>query len=704
MINPMPGDIFAPGQILNNTYEILGVLGRGGTGEVYLARNQVVERQVAIKALNSEFSGNAEYIELMKREEEIRDIIHDAVVRYSECSRSDQGHVFLVMEYVDGVSLNDVMMERRLDEKELLIIAHRVLEGLVEVHKKGIVHRDLSPDNIILRSGAPDRATIIDFGIAKDTSTGARTIVGNDFAGKYEYAAPEQMDGKTVFQSDLYALGAALLAAHRREIPFLGTTPGEIVRRKQEPLDTSGVRPPLKDLIEWLAAPQIGDRPKDAQDALQRLDTQYLKPSGKRTDGAAPRKTGRNSRRGGGLTWLLAPVLAGLAGVGLWMGGFLDEFFTEPLPVANPYSLTASLSEDGSTMLDGHAPDVATQTLFQKRFRDVAGSDAGAGEVTLATGMPSPEWPGHVGDALALAAGLEDWELSVEGTALSLTGLAQNAASKGAITIAIDDWAAGAGFSATSAILAGPRILRAAVVDQAVQPVTTCGPMRQSSPPPEGYGLFETITLTGDLAEAKDIARIETTLAPLIGDRRLRMDAVVLNPDLCAIRAVLPAAPEANLSIALSNGDTGAQNLAGVFTTNENPVVDIRVPATITEGSLWVLVVDNTGKVFHILPNVNDTAHNIADLGVVENGIRRIRVLYSIDEFRADTTRIAMRVTQGNYGKSEIIAILTRSDLFDLRRPRDESVTSVAEALGEAFAVRSDELIGMAARVIDARP
>jgi serine/threonine protein kinase len=90
------------------------------------------------------------------------------------------------MDYISGPSLADAMLERRIDPRELLIIAHRVAEGLVATHSHGIVHRDLSPDNIILRDGKPELATIIDFGIAKDTAAGARTIVGNEFAGKYE--------------------------------------------------------------------------------------------------------------------------------------------------------------------------------------------------------------------------------------------------------------------------------------------------------------------------------------------------------------------------------------------------------------------------------------------------------------------------------------------------------------------------------------
>ena len=155
MIDPLPDDIFRKGQVLNNTYEIEGVLGRGGTGEVYRARNQITGRVVAVKALNRAFSANEAYIELMKREEEMRSISSDAVVRYTDCSRSAEGHVYLVMDYVDGTALSDWLERGGADPRDLLIVAHRVAEGLVATHARGIVHRDLSPDNIVLRGGDP---------------------------------------------------------------------------------------------------------------------------------------------------------------------------------------------------------------------------------------------------------------------------------------------------------------------------------------------------------------------------------------------------------------------------------------------------------------------------------------------------------------------------------------------------------------------
>lgn len=698
MIDPMPGDIFQTGQVLNNTYEILGVLGRGGTGEVYLARNRVVDRKVAIKALNSQFSGNADYVELMKREEEIRTIVHDAVVRYSECSMSDQNHVFLVMEFVDGTSLNDMMGTRRIEDRELLIVAHRVLEGLVQVHRNGIVHRDLSPDNIILRDGDPERATIIDFGIAKDTTAGARTIVGNDFAGKYEYAAPEQLEGRADRRTDLYALGASLLAVARGEIPFPGATPGEVIRRKQQPLDTSGLGENLRHLIDWLSSPAPDDRPDDAAEALEWVDAK-LRPASVSSERGTKgrRKTGR-------YLFIAVPVAVVAALGGLWAGGVFDDLFEPPLPVASPYELTVTSLVDGSLALTSHAPDQLGADMIRTGFERATGQSTLPEVVTLAQGVPSPAWPALMDQLMGLAGNLESWELSVSDTRANLSGIASSGSARGALEAQLAQFASASGIEVEQDIVAGPRVLSRAALQSSLSRLGSCGPLSASATADGTYALFDTITITGDLANGSDQDAIKRALGPVLGDRNLRFDTTILNDQLCAIRAVLPDVPSANLSIWLGDGATGAPSLSGVFRTGENPMVEVHVPETISEGSLWVMVVDNTGTVFHVLPNVNRTEHDLAALGEIQNGVRQVRVLYSIEEFKQDNTRLAIRINEGDYGKTEVIAILSRSDLFDLRRPRDESVTSVAEALAGALEGREGEIIGVASRIIDARP
>lgn len=690
----MHSDIFSPGQILNNTYEIVRVLGRGGTGEVYLAHNQVVGRDVAIKALNARFSANSDYVELIKREEQMRDIINDAVVRYSECSRSDAGHVFLVMDYIEGPSLNQVMLEKRLDDRSLMIVAHRVLEGLVATHARGIVHRDLSPDNVILRGGRPERATIIDFGIAKDTAAGARTIVGNEFAGKYEYAAPEQLDGKSDSRADLYGLGALLLAAARQEIPQVGSNPGEVVRFKRNPLDTSGLKPPLKSLIDWLSDPDPSRRPQSAAEALSRLDG-WLKPETGRGGGDKPGRRGRAPVMLG-----LAAILAGGLGVGLWATGA----FAPDLPEAVPYRLNASLAAGGQGDLSGNAPDALTAAALRAAFAEASGTTPSENALELARGMPGDAWPDSMADLMTLASALTRWELAVSDTSARLSGLAPDTGTRDALRATLDGWQQQSGVSVMTDLAAGPETLEWAALQPELDRLATCGPMTAPPDQPTAFGLRDRITVTGDLASPGDATSIQTALAPMIGDRELRIDAVVLNEDLCKIRSVLPHADSGGMSLWLGRGDTGDTVLSGVFQTGQNPVVDVQFPATITGASLWVMVVDNTGKVFHILPNINQPEAVVDDLGSTDSGIRRVRVLWSLDEVRQNVQRLAVRVTEGDYGKSEIIAILARTPLFDLRRPRDENVDSVAEALAETLKGREDQIIGVATRIIDARP
>jgi eukaryotic-like serine/threonine-protein kinase len=126
MIESRPSDIFKPGQLINNTYRIEGVLGRGGTSEVYRARSEISGRIVAMKVLKSEFAGNEAYLVLMNREEAMRDIRHDAVVRYSENHRTPDGHVYLIMDYVDGPGLHELLRQGGLPAEDLLVICARV--------------------------------------------------------------------------------------------------------------------------------------------------------------------------------------------------------------------------------------------------------------------------------------------------------------------------------------------------------------------------------------------------------------------------------------------------------------------------------------------------------------------------------------------------------------------------------------------------
>jgi eukaryotic-like serine/threonine-protein kinase len=704
MIDRLPGDIFRQGQVLNHTYEIEGVLGRGGTGEVYRARNQISGRVVAIKALNSRFSGNDDYIELMRREEQMRDVLNDAVVRYTECSRSDQGHVFLVMDFIDGPSMSDVMARRRMEPRELMIIAHRVAEGLVAAHAHGIVHRDLSPDNIVLRDNAPERATIIDFGIAKDTAAGARTIVGNEFAGKYEYAAPEQLEGKAERRSDLYALGATLLASFRGQVPFAGSTPGEIVRRKQSKLDTEGVPDPLKGVIEWLSAPNPAERPASAEVVVSRL-SELLKPTstrGKRQPVVQQQTTEATGNRRGLL--LLSLLLVGLAAAGAWVTGIIGGDLKPVLPIASPYELRASVATDGAATLSGNAPTPEAAQLLQTAYGTATGKAAPPEALILAEGVPDDQWVANVGAGLAEMADLEDWSFAVSDRLATISGLAPNRGVGDSRMAALKAWSAKSGFKANIDLTIGPRTLSVAQVQDIITPFADCGLLTQAKEAEGSYALGETVVIAGAVEAEDTAAKLAEALEAAIGDRTVRIDATILNPDLCTVRKVLPPLQSDKLSIWLGDGATGEVNLSGIYHAGDNPIVEVLAPADLKGLSLWVVVVDNTGKVFNLLPNINAQLHGIRDVGTVSEGQRRVRVIYSLAENDKNKKLMAFTVNKDSFGKSEVIAFLSKTSLFGIRRPRDESVASFAEALEEIMRSEPDKIVSIATRILDSRP
>ena len=701
MIGPLPGDIFRQGQVLNHTYEIEGVLGRGGTGEVYRARNQISGRVVAIKALNAQFSGNDDYIGLMRREEQMRDVLNDAVVRYTECSRTEAGHVFLVMDFIDGPSMNDVMMRRRMDVRELVIIAHRVAEGLVAAHARGIVHRDLSPDNVVLRDGAAEKATIIDFGIAKDMSTGARTIVGNEFAGKYEYAAPEQLEGRAEKRSDLYALGATLLAAYRGQVPFGGSTPGEIVRRKQSRLDTEGVPEPLKGLVDWLTAPALADRAPSAEAVVDRLN-KSLKPASTRGTRAAP-PVGDETRKGrGGTLALLFVLLLGLVGGGARYSGLVDSWLN-PVPVASPYRLAARFGPDGAT-LSGNAPDAEAAQRLGLAFTAATGATPPKDALSLAQGVPDERWVANVAELFGLLQGLADWTMTVTDNAVDFEGRAKTREQLDQKQDAIREWSSRTGMQINIRFGFGPRELQGQTVLDALAPFALCGPLVPDKGPLQVYGPGETVTITGAMESVEARDALQAALEPVIGDRTARAEVTILNKDLCAVRKVLPPVGPGDAMIWFGDGATGAVNLSGIYHAGDNPVVELRVPAGLTGLSLWVLVVDNTNNVFSLLPNERQPDHDIQSLGEVVDGIRHVRVLHSLAEIGAGKGVYSITVDPTNFGKSEIIAILSKTSLFGTRLPATLSVGGLADELQGVIATDPGNIVSIVSRVIDARP
>ncbi|CAN7531845.1 protein kinase domain-containing protein [Mesorhizobium sp. LjNodule214] len=254
------------GTQLSGIYELDERIAFGGMGEVYRGHNIQTGDHVAIKIVLPEFARDQTILSLFKKEASILNhLSHDAVVRYHVFTIDPGiGRPYLAMEFVDGESLFDVMRRGAMALQDVRKLCHRLASGLSAVHQAGAIHRDLSPDNIILPGGRVDRAKIIDFGIARSATVGGETLIGGKFAGKYNYVSPEQLglySGDVSEQSDIYSLGLVLAAALRGKPIDMSGSQFEIVEKRRTVPDLSDIDADFRDIVEAMLQPDPRDRP-----------------------------------------------------------------------------------------------------------------------------------------------------------------------------------------------------------------------------------------------------------------------------------------------------------------------------------------------------------------------------------------------------------------------------------------------------------
>jgi serine/threonine protein kinase len=261
-------------RLINGTYVIEEFLARGGMGEVYRAKHTDHDTQHAIKVILPELAKDEVVLQLFIREaRELGRINSDVIVRYQGFLRDETGARCLIMEFVDGESLSSILEHRCLEPPEVLSLLERIGSGLAAAHELGIVHRDISPDNIIIPHGDLAYAKLIDFGIAKLTDRAEPTLIGTDFAGKFSYVSPEQaglFGGIVDARSDIYSLGLVLAAAALglgKKLD-MGSSPATVVIARQTVPDLSGLPASLRPLIEHMLQPQPVDRPNSMRELL----------------------------------------------------------------------------------------------------------------------------------------------------------------------------------------------------------------------------------------------------------------------------------------------------------------------------------------------------------------------------------------------------------------------------------------------------
>src|SRR2546426_5530009 len=203
-------------------YEIVSLLGRGGMGDVYRARDPRLGRDVAVKVLSDRFAGDADSLRRFEQEARAAAALnHPNIVTIHSVEKSGNV-VFLTMELIAGRSLASAIPPRGIPVGELLAVAIPLADAVAAAHEKGITHRDLKPGNIMVGGGVHAHVKVLDFGLAKLIEAAAETLGATTFpaapvtveghiVGTVAYMSPEQAAGKAVdSRSDLFSLGVIL--------------------------------------------------------------------------------------------------------------------------------------------------------------------------------------------------------------------------------------------------------------------------------------------------------------------------------------------------------------------------------------------------------------------------------------------------------------------------------------------------------------
>jgi hypothetical protein len=261
--------ILKNGDVLFGAYEITGMLGKGGMGAVYSAKHLSLESSRAIKVMSAALSANLDAVERFHREAKaLLEVHHPAVVRCHDLLRDEHGCIYLVMELIDGMPLSRRMAERPLNERELRELAERIGSGLMAAHDQGVIHRDLSPDNVVLPDGEANQAKLVDFGIAKVLRDGESTL-SQGFKGKLAFASPEQMgffDGEIGTASDFFSLGLLLCAAAVGRRLDMGKNFATAVDARRTPIRVPDAVPAsLRPGIAKLLTLDPADRPESVE-------------------------------------------------------------------------------------------------------------------------------------------------------------------------------------------------------------------------------------------------------------------------------------------------------------------------------------------------------------------------------------------------------------------------------------------------------
>src|SRR5450631_2331330 len=324
--------VLGPGTMLGGRYRILRILGQGGMGAVYQARDQELDRIIALKVIRPELASNPSILARFKQELILsRNVTHKNVVRIFDLGEAE-GTKFITMEYVEGEDLRAILRRKgKFHSKEAVAVIQQICRALEAAHSEGVIHRDLKPQNVM--RDPQGRVVVMDFGLARSLEAPGMTQTGA-LVGTLEYMSPEQAMGAELDpRSDLFALGLIFFELLTGKAPYKADTAiASLMKRTQErAVQVSDIDASLPKSLSVVVARCLERDPKlryrNAQELLQQLDAWKGNPSISAV--ALSRMSSSSSSRGSVQISLSLPSQRGWIWVAA-IGAALIAFFSVP--------------------------------------------------------------------------------------------------------------------------------------------------------------------------------------------------------------------------------------------------------------------------------------------------------------------------------------------------------------------------------------
>src|SRR4051812_6078584 len=259
-------------------YEIVREIARGGMANVYLAHDRKLDRAVALKVLPAELSRDSTFVERFRLEAQSAASLNDPTIVAVYDWGQEQETSFIVMEYVEGRTLRDVISEGPMEPVAAAQVASEIAKALAAAHRAGVVHRDIKPGNVLITTN--DEVKVADFGIARANGAGDGLTRTGAVMGTATYFSPEQAQGLAVdARSDIYSLGVVLYEMLTGSVPFAGDSPVSVayLHVREPVVPPSQRRPDLPPALEAIVLTCLAKDPAGRYQSADQLRTDLMR-------------------------------------------------------------------------------------------------------------------------------------------------------------------------------------------------------------------------------------------------------------------------------------------------------------------------------------------------------------------------------------------------------------------------------------------